>query len=1801
MNIIRRLTVFGLAFFGMLSILQASISYSPLSPKVNEPVNFFLTPSHTNLVAAQGITWSFGDGSGITTPTSQLTVNHTYTGAGTYTVSATYYYSPPSGAPTAVTERTNVTVIPAVVRSLSFSPAQPNTCETVTFQATGFVNSTARWDFGDSTVVASGPLVETHAYLSPGSYVVHAYDGGLGASSPSASATVPVVNERSLSVSPPQPKTGVSVTFQAQGFVTPCIQWDFGDGTVLTNGAVVANHTYLNPGAFQVTATDNCGSMSCNAMVSVSVIASQGPLAPFTVSYGLLHFANGLTDISVAKDTTGLTAFADLKYEGTGLLQVEWRVDGQAVKTDALSLGFADRTTINSGSIPGLPTTIPGTHTVSLVILNPAVEFVIPSITYFIGAAGPGVVQVAVVPHGENTAAPLVQLIAPKSVERGQEYNLKLEGLRFTDSTVVTLAGIGVKSFNRASATLAFLDVFVPPTAKEGDRLAIASNEQGTNIGPAVLTVAKPQPPLVLPQNPCVDVSKIEPESIIDLSPSWWSWQGFNIHVGQAGSSGPTPVPSGNPPTLNIPVIDDFTVLRWKLWNPTLDYLEVRFFSAKTNDPIMTKTLLGGAQSLHLTGDLIFELFSHIPENQMPVNMAKYIPLKHGVYSSFQNYYYLNPGASAEQVASMLWSQGCQKADVIWQVVGFRKYFCAYDSTQKTSPQSNVALQVAESDLALFKLPDRPKGLACGPSGLQKAQVKVNLFNETKNNRKQGTVLANADLIGDEWVLQGSLALTNSPYGENKEYSTAVTVPNLFLDWGDGTGAVPLSGKIKGQGTTWDKSVEIEIPKETFTHAYEYTGAYTVRIFQLSDYDIQQPTDSFYETLSQAITPSSPSGNDPYYSVAPHGPSQSGSSGTPPMQAWKPGSGGDPLAGVLSRAYLVYCNNLSINPYQDTCALGSLNLVSLEILDFPGHDILQPGSSTQTGIHINTALIKAMPGIDAVAVTCDTALFAHAQLTYFGAGDAEILWWVDDQLVYTDTSSLRGLASSPRQNLGQGQSLNCTSAIHSKFPVDSGMLPVDKLGKHTVRAEVRVSHSFALSNLGLVFQSAVKSLAKGGAAGTPPAPGPEPSGAGPKADSPPPDPAVGTLDPWLSALSEQQKSGNPAPQIGFLNPNLNGGGQPPVAYVNDLFADPNLSFGNAAGGISSSIKTYLVNEVRDKLGCNVVFPSQGGDFHLTDMAGGSTSLSQITLDPDNTYSGSGTLHIFIRDGSGAKVEKFVPGTGFKGWSIDEQAARVTNGKLDVSPSQQSQISFSGAWGTLAHIAGSVANNVSGPMLATFDITLKSKYLHQLIGDQSVPVKFTGVAAPITVQGDWYAAGLQLGKTQIGLSNFSIQSDDVTLDFSEAQSPSSAKISSPGWVGLYLGQAQISPYIPLNLTPTNSFKVTNKEDWIVQDGGLSGRAVSSPFDSDIQEGHFHFADVDFIVTGDVPEATYHDVQVKVPWIGVTLHGDAQLVKINDQVGYGTDMAYITAPPVTQSYPCLGKITMTAQNFLLTTDPTGPVVQCDISPFAFETEGKPFASFSVNGFLFGFDGRAHFPGPAMSLVLPLDAKTTFGQSGAQLTSVTLDASAPGDERLHFTIATVLSLSDSDYIPSSNVAINYALLRSGSDYSGQGPWNTPYQMGVVFPLGSQEMQSQVSPSYIQSQQSSLPEPEALPGGPRALGGADSGGASGDGNRYSGSVDFTILGGKGITAQFVLGYKNGKSYYLILANVATKIPLSPIPMAIYSFGGGFVRQLLRRRLDGYGAPDHAESLPAHRGLQRRARGRSVRRLRAILRMHRR
>ncbi len=281
---------------------------------------------------------------------------------------------------------------------------------------------------------------------------------------------------QSISVMPGLPTTGTptSLIFRFPvGVPVSPVTWQFGDGQSQTGGSVIT-HVYKQPGTYTVQAS----SQFVGASTQIRVVTGMGPAAPFAISLLRLRWEDGRTDASVIQGFTPLAAYADLKFEGTGMLQAQWTLDGVPLGTFIRQLGFAGQATLDTSLFLPLPTTELGEHLVSLRILTPETTFQSPTIRYFVRA-------------GDADSLPRIDDISPASLRRGEEVELRVSGRGF---------GPGVRLYFGRDVALvapprfsdpghALVTVFVAPTARTGQRDVQTITKGKRARGPAQLQI----------------------------------------------------------------------------------------------------------------------------------------------------------------------------------------------------------------------------------------------------------------------------------------------------------------------------------------------------------------------------------------------------------------------------------------------------------------------------------------------------------------------------------------------------------------------------------------------------------------------------------------------------------------------------------------------------------------------------------------------------------------------------------------------------------------------------------------------------------------------------------------------------------------------------------------------------------------------------------------------------------------------------------------------------------------------------------------------------------------------------------------------------------------------------------------------------------------------------------------------------------------------------------------------------------------------------------------------------------------
>ncbi len=118
--------------------------------------------------------------------------------------------------------------------------------------------------------------------------------------------------------------------------------------------------------------------------LSVSIRITTGAGAELSLRRVHLYFENQRGEITVPRNHKALKAFADIQFNGSGLLAGHWEVDGRTVGNISRHVTFGSGLTLETPEIPALPTFSTGYHVVRLVITSPPPEFDLPQIVYFV-------------------------------------------------------------------------------------------------------------------------------------------------------------------------------------------------------------------------------------------------------------------------------------------------------------------------------------------------------------------------------------------------------------------------------------------------------------------------------------------------------------------------------------------------------------------------------------------------------------------------------------------------------------------------------------------------------------------------------------------------------------------------------------------------------------------------------------------------------------------------------------------------------------------------------------------------------------------------------------------------------------------------------------------------------------------------------------------------------------------------------------------------------------------------------------------------------------------------------------------------------------------------------------------------------------------------------------------------------------------------------------------------------------------------------------------------------------------------
>jgi PKD repeat protein len=303
-----------------LNPVQANFDWSPDPPCRNGLVTFrdtSTTPTPTTLVSS---TWDMGDGTTYTRAPWTSSITHTYSNAGTYTVTLKVKNSLGAEAQ----RQKNVDVIACVpTPDFTWSPIPACMKDPMTFVDTsttpgGTTLRNSAWTFGDGAIQDYDPWVATttHTYSRLGTYTVTLrVENSLGEFA-SIKKDVDVIScpptadfgWTPLSVCHNWPVTfdDLSMPFRASSPIAKAT-WTFGDGTIVYKEPPTATvvHTFTKPGSYFVSleVTDIRGEMHEQAHVvkAVNCPPKISPIKDYTV-YELETVAFGLSGSDPNKD-----------------------------------------------------------------------------------------------------------------------------------------------------------------------------------------------------------------------------------------------------------------------------------------------------------------------------------------------------------------------------------------------------------------------------------------------------------------------------------------------------------------------------------------------------------------------------------------------------------------------------------------------------------------------------------------------------------------------------------------------------------------------------------------------------------------------------------------------------------------------------------------------------------------------------------------------------------------------------------------------------------------------------------------------------------------------------------------------------------------------------------------------------------------------------------------------------------------------------------------------------------------------------------------------------------------------------------------------------------------------------------------------------------------------------------------------------------------------------------------------------------------------------------------------------------
>lgn len=337
----------------------------------------------------RSIRWDFGEGKD---QKLGQTVTHIYNRSGTYTLKAVDF----AGRDTKkITKEIKINNDDRYI----VLPQEIIVGEAAEMQLKNAVGGNFTWEFSDGQRTP-GISIKIGSFKRPGTVTVTVKDNS-GKYPPLTRQLVVKPDNRRLKSSLKYSVPEESVRFETEHFRGP-VKWDFGDGTIKTNGSKTETHQYKEIGTYEVTARDFNGESQKTFSTTISV----KELSPdFRLTYLEIAFINGKYYQVAPLKNQPPSYHVKMKINGQGILRGKWMLDGRPIGLFQVVFLQDKVVDLRGNRVVSLPMIDLGVHDFTVEFTNYNFRQRVPVIRYFVAEAD--AIRVVFPEPGGKVTAPL--------------------------------------------------------------------------------------------------------------------------------------------------------------------------------------------------------------------------------------------------------------------------------------------------------------------------------------------------------------------------------------------------------------------------------------------------------------------------------------------------------------------------------------------------------------------------------------------------------------------------------------------------------------------------------------------------------------------------------------------------------------------------------------------------------------------------------------------------------------------------------------------------------------------------------------------------------------------------------------------------------------------------------------------------------------------------------------------------------------------------------------------------------------------------------------------------------------------------------------------------------------------------------------------------------------------------------------------------------------------------------------------------------------------------------------------------